>query len=158
MPAEGEAPPDRGPGVGIPPPAGVLAGLIAAQLLNLVLPLRLGPPAVPLAVLVALFALVWIGWALIVLVKAGNDPRPDRPDTALVERGPYRLSRNPIYSGFVLFLTAVALYDGMLWSWLAVGAVFLWLDFAVVRKEEAYLVRRFGPAYEAYQRRVRRWL
>jgi protein-S-isoprenylcysteine O-methyltransferase Ste14 len=28
----------------------------------------------------------------------------------------------------------------------------------VIRREEAYLQRKFGDSYLAYQRRVRRWL
>ncbi len=51
----------------------------------------------------------------------------------------------------------MALNWGTLWGWLALGAAFLLLDFAVVRKEEAYLRTRFGGAYEEYARRVRRW-
>ncbi|MEY4795097.1 MAG: hypothetical protein RL724_2033, partial [Pseudomonadota bacterium] len=32
------------------------------------------------------------------------------------------------------------------------------LDRLVVAKEEAYLTTRFGDAYEAYRKRVRRWV
>lgn len=148
----------HGPGVRVPPPVVVVVALVAAWALNALWHVQLGPPAPPLGVAVAMFALGWIGWALIVMVKAGNDPRPDKPDAALVERGPFRLSRNPIYSGFLLFVTAMALYWGTLWGWLAVGAVFLWLDFAVVRREEAYLLGKFGEPYRAYMARVRRWM
>lgn len=147
-----------GPGVKPPPPVVVAGGLGLAWGLNHLLPVQLGPPAVALGGLLAFAAMAWVGWALIMLLRAGNDPRPDKPDTAMVEAGPFRWGRNPIYLGFVAGMAGVALYWGTLWGWLAVGAVFLWLDFAVVRREEAYLTTRFGAAYEAYRKRVRRWL
>lgn len=133
-------------------------GLAVAWLAQAVLPVQLGPPAPALGGLLAFAAMAWVGWALIVLLRAGNDPRPDKPDAAMVEAGPFRRGRNPIYLGFVAGMAGVALYWGTLWGWLAVGAVFLWLDFAVVRREEAYLATRFGAEYADYRKRVRRWL
>jgi len=148
---------DRGPGVRLPPPV-VIAGLLAlAWVLNRALPVPLGPP-LPLLGLPVMFAAVgWVGWALLTLVKAGNDPRPDRPDAALVEAGPFRLGRNPIYLGFLGLVLGMALNWGTLWGWLALGTAFLVLDLAVVRREEAYLRARF-PSYAPYAARVRRWL
>ena len=46
----------------------------------------------------------------------------------------------------------------------SLGAVFLSLvaaaliDRFVIRREEAYLQRRFGDKYQIYQQQVRRWL
>ena len=120
--------------------------------------MQLGPPAVALGGMVIFLAMGWVGWALLVLVRAGNDPRPDKPDAAFVAAGPYRFGRNPIYFGFLLFLAGVALSWGTLWAWLAVGAVFLALDLHVVRREEAYLQARFPESYPAYAARIRRWV
>ncbi len=149
---------DHGPGVRVPPP--LLAGgiLAAAWVLQRLMPIPLGPPLPDIGALVIFAALGLIGVAVLVLVKAGNDPRPDKPDTAMVEAGPYKFSRNPIYLGFVLALVGFALRLGDLWGWLAVIAAHLALDRLVVAKEEAYLVARFGAAYEAYRARVRRWV
>lgn len=151
-------PEDHGPGVRVPPPVIVVAALILAWGLQRLVPVQLGPPAVALGGMVIFLAMCWVGWALLVLVRAGNDPRPDKPDTVFVTTGPYRLGRNPIYFGFVLFLAGVALSWGTLWAWLAVGAVFLALDLLVVRREEAYLRTRFPESYSAYVARTRRWL
>ncbi len=92
------------------------------------------------------------------MAKAGTDPRPDKPDTAMVEAGPFRFSRNPIYLGFLLAVAGFALRWGDLWGWVAVVLAHLVLDRFVVAKEEAYLTTRFGAAYEAYRSRVRRWV
>ncbi len=149
---------DHGPGVRLPPPA-VVAGLLAlAWGLERVLPVPLGPPLPDLGALVIFAAAGLIGWALLVMLKAGNDPRPDRPDSAMVEAGPYRFSRNPIYLGLILGALGFALRWGDLWGWIAVAGSHLVLDRLVVAKEEAYLAARFGTAYETYRSRVRRWI
>lgn len=149
---------DRGPGVRVPPPILVAALLALAWLLNRLAPVPLGPPLPGLGLPVMFAAVAWMGWALLTLVRAGNDPRPDRPDAALVETGPFALGRNPIYLGFLGLALGMALNWGTLWGWLALGTAFLLLDFAVVRREEAYLRGRFPGAYADYARRVRRWL
>ena len=149
---------DHGPGVRLPPPVLVAALLATAFLLHRLVPVPLGPAMPDLAMLVFFVALGLIGWALLVLVRAGNDPRPDRPDAAMVEAGPFRYSRNPVYLGFLVAMAGFALRWGDLWGWLALLAGHLLLDRLVVAKEEAYLAARFGAVYDAYRGRVRRWL
>jgi protein-S-isoprenylcysteine O-methyltransferase Ste14 len=137
----------------------MVAGLLAvAWLLRQVMPVPLGPPLPAFGALLIFAALALIGWALLVMVRAGVDPRPDKPDAAMVESGPFRFSRNPIYLGFLLAVAGFALRWGDLWAWVALVAAHLVLDRLVVAKEEAYLTTRFGEAYEAYRKRVRRWV
>lgn len=142
----------------IPPPVMVAALLALAWGLRRVVPVPIGPPLPEIGALVIFAALVLIGWALIVMLRAGNDPRPDKPDAALVERGPFRFSRNPIYLGFVLGMVGFALRWGDLWAWIAVVASHGVLDRLVILREEAYLTARFGAGYQAYRSRVRRWI
>ncbi len=150
--------PDHGPGVRLPPPVLVGGVLALGWGAHLFLPLVLGPPLPNFGMLVVFLGIALIGWALLALVQAGNDPRPDRPDAALVVAGPFRFSRNPIYLGFLVVVLGFALRWGDLWGWLALLVCHLALDRLVVAKEEAYLTTRFGDAYEAYRKRVRRWV
>lgn len=149
---------DHGPGVRVPPPVIATAVMAVAWLLDRVWTIQIGPPAVALGGMVIFLAVALVGWALLVLVKAGNDPRPDRPDTAMVESGPFRWSRNPIYLGVLLAATGLALVWGTLWGWIGVVVLHGLLDRLVIAKEEAYLAARFGAPYEAYKARVRRWM
>jgi protein-S-isoprenylcysteine O-methyltransferase Ste14 len=78
---------------------------------------------------------------------------------ALVEHGPYRLVRHPIYSGVCLGALGGALLTAH-GGRLAVALLLLVFFDAKARREEAWLIRRY-PAYPAYRRRVRRlipWL
>lgn len=148
----------NGPDIRLPPPV-VVGGLIfGAWLLGSVLPVRFGPAAPALGNAVIFAAIALVGWALLVMRRAGNDPRPSRPDTAFVAGGPYRFSRNPIYLGFVLAVAGFALRWGELWGWLAVGAAWFWLDRKVIAREEPYLLTRFGSPYAGYRAKVRRWV
>lgn len=150
--------PDRGPGVRIPPPALVAAVILLAWLARRLAPLPVAAPLPMWGNAVLLLALGLIGWAIAVMWRAGTDPRPDRPDAVLVQTGPFRISRNPIYLGFVLLVAGIALRWGDAWGWLAAAACLALLDRLVIAREEAYLAARFGAAYDAYRARVRRWL
>jgi len=149
---------DHGPGVRVPPPVMVAAVMGTGWLLDRIWTVQIGPPLVGLGGAVIFLAIALIGWALLLMVKAGNDPRPDKPDSALVEAGPFRWSRNPIYLGFLLAAAGLALIWGTLWGWVGVAVLHGVLDRLVIAKEEAYLTARFGAAYAAYQSRVRRWM
>jgi protein-S-isoprenylcysteine O-methyltransferase Ste14 len=78
--------------------------------------------------------------------------------SAIVDSGVYRLSRNPMYLGMALGLGGLALW----WANVAGGVVVLlfcaYLTQFQIKPEERALLDRFGPAYAAYLRRVRRWL
>ena len=110
---------DHGPGVRVPPPVMVGLLLVIAWGLHHLAPVPLGPPLPELGALLLFAAVALIGWAVLVLVRAGNDPRPDRPDAAMVEAGPFRFSRNPIYLGFLVAMLGFALRWGDLWGWVA---------------------------------------
>lgn len=149
---------DHGPGVRVPPPILVAAILAAVWAMRGMVAAPLGLAFPVLGNVVFLVALGLVLWALFSLFRAGTNPRPDTPDQALVEGGPFRFSRNPIYLGFVLVVLGFALRWGDLWGWLAVAATQQLLDRLIARQEEPYLKARFGDAYQAYAARVRRWV
>src|SRR5262245_57860355 len=70
-------------------------------------------------------------------------PRP-LPDGELVESGPYRRLRHPIYVGFLLFLAGLALVFSV--YALALTGLLALFWFAKARREERYLLERF-PGY-----------
>jgi len=90
--------------------------------------------------------------------RAGTPVPTSAPTSALVTTGVHGLSRNPIYLGFVLFHLGLAV---LLNSWGLLATLvpsLLILRFGVIAREEAYLSRKFGSAYEEYRARVPRWL
>jgi protein-S-isoprenylcysteine O-methyltransferase Ste14 len=147
----------------IRPPFLFLGALALGCLLSLVLPVGpgLGRPNT-LALLVGL-SFVLIGFALAAASVrgfhlAGTSVVPGEPSTALVVTGPYALTRNPIYIGFVVAYFGLTIVLTSAWMLLLLVPVLVILQRGVVEREEAYLERKFGEAYRRYKSRVPRWL
>lgn len=114
----------------------------------------------PLTVAVALTGLTIVMLALLALRRARTTVSPTRPDRtrALVTSGIFRVSRNPIYFGALLILTALGL---QLWQPQALVAVPLWAAWIhrfQILPEERVLRGRFGAAFDDYCRAARRWI
>ena len=74
----------------------------------------------------------------------------------LMTDGPYRLNRNPMLTGTLIYLAGFAI---CLWTWQAVVIWFLFFGimFVQVRSEERRLHRDFGNEYDEYCRHTRRF-
>lgn len=98
------------------------------------------------AVIVAAQAQMGASW------RIGIDDRP----TELVERGLYRFSRHPIYTGLLVWCAGVWLVVPTLAGAVLGLAVALTVD-RRARLEEAHLVAEHGDRYRAYMQRVGRF-
>ena len=97
-------------------------------------------------------------WSVVLFRKSGQDENPWRPTPRIVERGPFRVTRNPMYLQMLLVCVGVAVILGNVWI-LVLTPIGGWLlQRLAILPEEAYLERKFGDAYLAYKLRVRRWL
>ncbi len=86
--------------------------------------------------------------------------RPEHPEntTSLVTTGVYRVTRNPMYLGLVLMLSAWAVMKSNAAGFVVIPLFVLFLqEFQIVPEEDA-LSSKFGNDYAEYRRRVRRWL
>lgn len=147
------------PGVLARPPL-LLAGFLGAGLLlHLAFPLSFLPQAatVLLGVALMLVAAAMAVWALGVMLLAGTNPDPHHAASALVEGGPFRFTRNPIYLGMVLFHAGVACLMDSGTALATLPGLIAVLHYGVMLREERYLERTFGEAYRRYCGRVRRW-
>ncbi len=77
-----------------------------------------------------------------------------KQDHELVEAGPYRYVRHPIYSGLLLLFVGNALIVGD-WRGLLAVAIVAASFWRKLRVEEAWLAQRFGERYLDYMRRTR---
>jgi protein-S-isoprenylcysteine O-methyltransferase Ste14 len=101
---------------------------------------------------------VFAGWAWLIFHKARTTRVPGEASTTLVTRGPYLISRNPMYVGLaVAYLGEAALLQQV--SPVAfLPLVIAYLNWIVIPVEEARLQEVFGQKYQLYRSRVRRWL
>ncbi len=143
-----------------PPIAWALA-VLAGLALNWLMPLPFLPAVVSagwLGAIVFALALALVAWAISTMTRAGSNVPTNLPTTTIVEAGPYRLTRNPIYLGMVLGLIGLATAFNSLWLLMTLALFALIIRYGVIAREEAYLERKFGDVYRRYRARVRRWL
>jgi protein-S-isoprenylcysteine O-methyltransferase Ste14 len=152
-------PPDAPGVVALPPLIYGVPWLVGAAL-HLLFPVHLLPPALAhWGGGVACTAAVALAiWGRLAMARAGTDPNPFHPATALVVEGPFRFSRNPLYGSLTLFYLGLTLVVNALWPLVFLPAVLFVIERGVVEREERYMERKFGDAYRAYRTRVRRWL
>ena len=145
----------------VPPPvvALLVAGLMWAA--------AAWPPALPLPSsvrlpLAAALAVVGIAFDILGIVAFRrsrttiNPLRPERTST-LVTGGVYRITRNPMYVGLALLLTAWAVILSALWPFLGPMLFVAYIGRFQIVPEERALDAKFSE-FRSYAARVRRWL
>jgi len=100
----------------------------------------------------------WMAWAWLLFRRAATPVRPTAQPLMLVDEGPYRVGRNPMYLGMIVMMLGLGLTSGV--PFMAIAA----LGFAVIvagvhiPHEEARMQRTFGGWYGDYAASVRRWI
>jgi protein-S-isoprenylcysteine O-methyltransferase Ste14 len=152
-----------GPNVIVFPPLIPLAGLGLSLVARLVrrapiVPGWLAGPRKRLGVTLIAAGFGIAGWGALTFQRADTSVSVHDPATTLVEDGPYRYTRNPIYVGGSAVYTGITLLLNNLWGIVLLPVVITVLQRGVIEREERYLRARFGEAYDAYTERVPRWL
>jgi len=85
-------------------------------------------------------------WSGIVMVKVGHE---------LIQNGPYRFVRHPIYTGMLMLFLANVLLNGRLAGLLGFASLTLsfWLK---LKREETVMLKEFPESYPSYMKRVKR--
>ena len=147
-------------GVRIPPPLFYAAVVVLGLLLDGMHSLPIGAGSVRNIVAWLLIA----GWLYLMISsfqlfwRRHTSILPVRPSTTLVVAGPYRFTRNPMYLGLALLTVALGLFLNTWWPIILLVPTLVVVQRFVIAREESYLHRRFGAAYDTYTRQVRRWL
>jgi protein-S-isoprenylcysteine O-methyltransferase Ste14 len=71
----------------------------------------------------------------------------------LITDGPYSWVRHPLYTGFLILASGLAILVPIVET-LMFAAFSLAVTLMYVRKEEEFLLKRYGKAYRDYMRRV----
>lgn len=141
------------------PPIIFLSAIVLGVALNWVWPLAfmlsihrwLGPIGTVAAVV--LFVLSYREFR-----KAGTPVRGSQRSTTIVQSGPYRFSRNPIYLSFVVFVVGLSVWLNDLWLLVMLVPAIGIIAAVVIPREERFLESNFREPYSTYKAAVRRWL
>ncbi|MEX8194360.1 methyltransferase family protein [Comamonas guangdongensis] len=86
------------------------------------------------------------------------NPLTPQKSSAVVQSGIYRFTRNPMYLGMALLLTAWWLWLGNWLSLLVLPVFVLYITAFQIKPEERILLAKFGTQYQSYLLRTRRWI
>ena len=142
------------------PPVYFLLALIAMVALHYVVPIAqlIHSPFRYTGIVLVVSAIALVLWAAVLFQRAGTTIKPFQKSSALITRGPYRITRNPMYVGMVGALLGIAVLLGSVAPFLVVPAFAALIQSKFIRAEEAALERTFGSVFLDYKSKVRRWL
>lgn len=142
------------------PPIWTLGAFAASWLLAKFVPVG-GVPAYG----VQLLGLAWVVIAVLIVLWAAlyfktnkTTIEPHHTPSALITKGPYRITRNPIYVAMVTASAGFALWCGAAIALLPTVALAIVLHKRFVLPEEAVLVETFGDEAQAYIENSKRWV
>lgn len=146
----------------VPPPivlllCAALAWLLARLTSDFTYPLHARVPVAALLPLAGISIAVWGG---LVFRKARTTVNPHTPErsTSIVQTGPYRFTRNPMYLGLSFVLLGFCAFLANPLSFIAAAAFVIYITRFQIMPEERALLEKFGEPYASYKRSVRRWL
>jgi protein-S-isoprenylcysteine O-methyltransferase Ste14 len=114
---------------------------------------------VPLGIILIVAGVALAVSAALLFRREGTEINPtSATNRVLVTSGPYRFTRNPMYLSLVIVTLGLAIWAGAWPMFLPPVAVFVTTNWAHIPFEETKMQRQFGPDFEAYCRRVRRWI
>ena len=115
--------------------------------------------SLPIAILWTVAGILLAAWGRNSFAAAGTEIMPASPSNKiLVTHGPFRFTRNPMYTGLVLASAGIALFFGTLPFLIVPVLLFHICNFLFIPFEEAKMRRQFNDQYTEYRRRVRRWI
>jgi len=97
-------------------------------------------------------------WSVVLFRKGGQSENPWKPTPHIEVRGPFKITRNPMYLQMVLVCLGVAVTFSNWWILLLTPVVGWVLFVCAIKPEEEYLEAKFGETYTSYKQSVRRWL
>ncbi len=142
------------------PPVYFFAAILLMFVLHFLAPLAkiLAFPWTLLGILLLMLGIVFNLMTVNIFKRNDTTIKPFLESKHLVTTGIFKISRNPIYLGFLFFLVGIAVLMGTLSPFLPIILFFYLINIIFVRYEENKLENSFGDAWFEYKNSVRRWL
>lgn len=145
----------------LPPPIWALIYLAIAIVLSLSYAWRslIDLRVVPLGITLIVTGAASMFWAVSVFRNEETELNPtSETNKRLVVRGPFNITRNPMYLGIVLVSLGIAFWVGSLPMFSVPLLAFATANWIHIPFEEAKMRRQFGGAFDDYTAKVRRWM
>ena len=152
---------DLRPAVHFPPPLLFVAGVLMAWLLEKKVhrfPIAASQTIDNVGVALMIAGAVVGFWGMITFARAKTGILPGVPANQIVSHGPYRYTRNPMYTGMATAYLGIAFVMNSWWAVILFPIVIFMIHKFVIQPEESYLTAAFPIEYPEYRKRVRRWI
>ena len=97
-------------------------------------------------------------WAILTMMRGGENPEVGHPTGKIIASGPYAFTRNPMYLSLTIGYIGAGFILNTFWAPILAPFPLFAIHYGVVLREERYLERVLGDDYREYRRRVRRWI
>jgi len=142
------------------PPTYFLVAVILILVLHFTLPIRtiIELPWILLGVLPLVLGLVLNLMADRSFKMNQTTVKPFQESNRLITNGVFRISRHPMYLGFVLILLGISILLGSLSPSFIVFLFAVAMEIVFIRVEERMLAKRFAQEWDQYKSEVRKWI
>lgn len=150
------------PGIYIPPPLIYVAFFLSSRVLQNLRPLdqkifNSTTTKIIGGIFILMYLLFFIA-ALKRFILSKNTLVTIKPANSLETSGIYSFTRNPMYLSLLFLYSGLAIFFGNWWTFVLIPLLIAVIQLYVIKREETYLRHAFGERYEAYTKRVRRWI
>jgi protein-S-isoprenylcysteine O-methyltransferase Ste14 len=97
-------------------------------------------------------------WTDQLFKKVNTTVKPFEKPSSLILNGPFKISRNPMYLGMALLLIGLGFVLGSITSFIGFILFVAAMEIGFIQQEEKILLGVFGAEFEAYKKKVRRWI
>ena len=95
-------------------------------------------------------------WAVLIMGIGNFNIQPEvKKNAKFIRKGPYKLIRNPMYAGLILFFATYIISEFSFFS-LAVYIILIVVFLSKIAMEESFLSKKFGFQYEKYKKETHR--
>lgn len=103
---------------------------------------------------IQLLALLLCVWSILEMGIRNFNAQPEvKKNAVFVYSGPYRLIRNPMYAGLIIFF-GTGTISNFSWSATTVFTLLLVIFMIKIRLEEKYLLMQFGDQYRTFKEKT----
>jgi protein-S-isoprenylcysteine O-methyltransferase Ste14 len=136
----------------------VMLGIVANWISNWFMPMSMGQAWGFLGLLLLFIAFQTTKWCFRLFAAANTNTNTTKPALTIVDTGPYKYSRNPMYLCYLVGYAGLALLMDSPIMFVVMFYFGYLLTIIVIKPEEEYLERQFGEEYLAYKNSRHRWI
>ena len=144
----------------IPPPLIVLVLIVSIYFSSK----KIDPINIPLQLEISIFILsagilIFVNPVLqFIKSKTTVNPIQFEEVNKLVTSGIFKYSRNPMYLGMLMIVLSTSIFYLNIYSILTPILFILWINKFQIKREEEFLIEKFGDEYLSYKKKTRRWI